>query len=143
VSGTHAVLEPHPIGTPEPRPSPWSGPYWEGLREGELRFQRCRDCGAITFNPAPLCSNCQSENLGWERSRGQGEIYSYTVVWRPQTPAFRVPYCAAIVAIDEGFQILANVIGCAPDAVDIGQRVTLECHPISERFHLPYFRPER
>ncbi len=139
--GGGALLAPHPPGVPEPTPSRWSQPYWEGLRAGELRFQRCRHCKEITHNPAPVCAHCLSEDLDWEVSAGRGTIYSYTTVWRPQTPAFRVPYCAAIVDVDEGFQMLANVIGCPPGDVHIGMRVTFESHPISERFWLPYFRP--
>ena len=136
------TLEPHPPGIPEPTPSRWSQPYWDGLRRGELLFQRCADCGGITFNPAPACAHCLSDRLEWEASAGTGAIYSWTVVWRPQTPAFRVPYATAIVDVDEGFQMLANVIGCEPDDVRVGLRVRVEFHPVSERTTLPYFRPE-
>src|SRR5439155_444028 len=58
VHGRHAgrertavsTLEPQPAGAiPVPRPSRLSQPYWEGCAAGELRFQRCRDCGAVVF----------------------------------------------------------------------------------------------
>jgi uncharacterized OB-fold protein len=64
------------------------------------------------------------------------------VVWRPQTPAFAVPYVAAIVDLDEGYQMLANVIGCEPEDVAVGLRVVVEFHPIGGGFVLPYFRPD-
>jgi uncharacterized OB-fold protein len=134
-------LLPHPEGVPVPNPSPWSRPYWDGLARGELLFQRCEDCGGATFNPAPICAHCASDRLAWERSAGGGAIYSWTVIWRPQTPAFRVPYAAAIVDVDEGFQVLANLIGCRPSELAVGRRVTFETHPIGEGFSLPYFRP--
>jgi uncharacterized protein len=140
-AGADPVLAPHPEGVPVPKPAPWSVPYWDGLRRGELLFQRCAVCGGATFNPAPVCQHCASDELGWERSGGQGTIYSWTVVWRPQTPAFRVPYAAAIVDVDEGFQMLANVIGCRPSELAVGAPVAFEAHPIGEGFVLPYFRP--
>jgi uncharacterized protein len=139
--GQDPELLPHPPGVPVPNPSPWSRPYWEGLTRGELLFQRCADCGGATCNPAPICAHCASDRLGWERSAGQGEIYSWTVIWRPQTPAFRVPYAAAIVDLDEGFQMLANVVGCRPSELAVGQRVAFETHPIADDVALPYFRP--
>jgi uncharacterized protein len=136
-----AVLQPHPAGVPVPNPSPWSVPYWDGLRRGELVFQRCAECGGATFNPAPVCQHCASDRLGWERSAGVGVVYSWTVIWRPQTPAFRVPYAAVIVDVEEGFQMLANVIGCRPSEIAVGMRVAFEPHPIGDGFVLPYFRP--
>jgi uncharacterized protein len=140
-AGGDVVLQPHPVGVPVPRPSPWSVPYWDGLCRGELLFQRCAECGGATFNPAPVCQHCASDRLGWERSAGAGTVYSWTVIWRPQTPAFRVPYAAVIVDVDEGFQMLANVIGCAPTELVVGMRVSFEPHPIGDGFVLPYFRP--
>jgi uncharacterized OB-fold protein len=136
-----ATLTPHPEGIPLPEPSLVSAPFWEGARVGELRYQRC-PAGHPVFNPAPRCRCCGSSDLTWERSAGFGAVYSSSVVWRPQTPAFAVPYVAAIVALDEGYQMLANVIGCEPEDVVVGLRVAVEFHPIGGGFVLPYFRPD-
>ncbi len=86
-------------------------------------------------------AHCASRNLTWEKSAGTGAVYSWTAVWRPQTPDFTVPYVAVIVDMDEGWQILSNIIGCEHDAVEIGQRVAVEFHPITDGVMLPYFRP--
>jgi uncharacterized OB-fold protein len=135
------VLQPHPEGIPVPSPSPISRPYWDGCRRGELLYERCADCGHAVFEPAPRCRWCASVRLEWARSNGTGSVYSWSVVWRPQTPAFAVPYVCAIVDVDEGYQMLANVIGCRPDEVRSGMRVAVEFHPIGGGFALPYFRP--
>jgi hypothetical protein len=119
-----------------------SQPYWDGCSRHELLFQRCGACGGITHTPAVLCAHCCARELTWETSAGTGTIYSYTIVWRPQTPAFTVPYCPIIVDVDEGWQILSNLIGCGDEAVEVGMRVRVEFHPIPDGFHLPYFRPE-
>ena len=126
---------------PVPYPSVVSRPYWEGCRRDELLFQRCGDCDGITHTPAVMCAHCVSRKLSWERSAGTGAVYSWTTVWRPQTPAFTIPYTAIIVDVDEGWQMLSNLIGCEHDAVDVGMRVEVEFHPLNDEITLPYFRP--
>ena len=135
------LLEPQRGAIPAPRPSTLTQPYWDGCNRGELLFQRCGVCGHATHTPAYLCANCTSQDLTWERSVGTGAIYSWTTVWRPQIPAFEVPYVAIIVDMDEGWQVLSNLIGCEHDAVEIGTRVAVEFHPIERGYQLPYFRP--
>jgi uncharacterized OB-fold protein len=139
------MLEPQSTAVPAPYPSVVSAPYWDGLRRHELLFQRCAACNGITHTPAPICAHCLGEDLAWEQSAGTGTIYSWTMVWRPQTPAFEVPYCPVIVDVDEGWQILSNLIGIDTDQVDArfqaGLRVQVEFHPIADGFVLPYFRP--
>jgi uncharacterized protein len=135
------ALVPHPEGIPLPQPTATSEPYWDGCKRGELLFQRCQSCGRAIFNPAPICRWCTSSKLEWERSQGIGTVYSWTEVWRPQTPAFATPYVPAIIDLDEGYQMIANVIGCEHDAVKVGMRVSVEFHPIGEGLMLPYFVP--
>ena len=88
-----------------------------------------------------MCAHCTAQDLTWERSAGTGAIYSWTTVWRPQIPAFHTPYAAIIVDMDEGWQVLSNLIGCPIDDVEIGLRVEVEFHEIEGGFTLPYFRP--
>lgn len=135
------LLVPQPEGIPLPSPSELSRPYWEALAAGELRFQRCGACGAATHTPAVMCATCTSRDLTWEVSSGLGEVYSWTVVWRPQTPAFTVPYAPVIVAMDEGWHLLSNLIGCEHDEVAVGLPVRVELHPVGDGVHLPYVRP--
>ncbi len=136
-----ALLKPHPQGIPLPSPTVVSRPYWEACRRGELLYQRCQGCGRPVFNPATICRWCNSIDLQWKRAHGTGTVYSWSTVWRPQTPAFAVPYVAAIIDVDEGYQMIANIIGCEPDAVYCGMKVAVEFHPIGGGFSLPYFRP--
>lgn len=124
---------------PRPVPGPVSAPYWDGCREGRLLFQRCRECTAPTHTPAMLCSVCSSRELVWEQSSGRGVIYSWTRVWRPVTPAFEVPYVPLVVTMEEGWWMLANLVGCEHDAVAVGLPVEVEFHTFDDGFALPYF----
>ena len=56
-------------------------------------------------------------------------------------PAFVVPYVPIVVAMDEGWQVLSNLIGCEVDDAEVGLRVQVEFHPIPGGSQLPYFRP--
>ena len=135
------ILTPQTGDITRPVPGPVSAPYWEGTAAGELRFQRCSSCGGATHTPAVLCAHCAGRDMAWEASSGRGEVYSWTVVWRPATPAFEVPYAPVIVAMEEGWHVLSAMVECEHDAVAVGMGVEVVFHPIGEGIVLPYFRP--
>jgi len=123
---------------PLPRPTELSRPHWDGCRAGVLRVQRCRSCRSYTFIPQPLCTTCHTGDLEWTTSRGEGAVYSFTVVHRAPHPSFATPYVVAIVALDEGFEMLANV-ACDPSELAIGMRVRVAFRALSSEISLPYF----
>jgi hypothetical protein len=136
------LLQPQPAGsTPLPSPTVTSRPYWEGCARRELLFQRCRQCGAAIHNPAVICGRCWGRELNWERSSGAGSVYSWTVVWRPQSPALSVPYAPIIVDLEEGWQLLSCLVGCEHDEVMAGMLVMVEFLEAGPEVWLPYFRP--
>ena len=135
------VLLPNVEGIPVPRPTGDSAPYWEGCRAGELRYMRCTICDQVVFEPRPLCPRCHSTEVRWESSAGTGTVYSWSVVWRPMTPAFTVPYAPAIVRVDEGFDIVTALVGCTPDEIHDGQRVKVQFHAVDDVITLPFFAP--
>jgi uncharacterized OB-fold protein len=119
--------------------SPVSTPFWRGCQTGELRYQRCQACGLSNFPPTEHCRQCLSDELRWEQSGGVGEIYSWTLVHRPVTAEFAPPYAPAIVTLDEGYQMLTNIVGVAPDDLAIGMRVRVQFHAVGPDVTLPYF----
>ncbi len=133
---------------PQSGPVPHAGshlslPFWQGCRAGELRYQSCDACGAANFPPSEHCRQCLSADLRWERSGGLGEIYSWTVVHRPVTAEFEPPYAPAIVTLDEGYQMLTNIVGMAPADLVIGLRVRVQFHVVGADVTLPYFTGPR
>jgi hypothetical protein len=119
-----------------------SAPYWEGTRAGELRAQRCLDCGHLRFPPAVLCPKCLGENLEWRRLSGRGRIYTYIVVHRPQHPAFfaDAPYNVAIVELEEGIRLHSSIVDCAPAELRVGLPVAVVFDRINDEVTLPRFR---
>jgi uncharacterized protein len=120
-----------------------SVPFWEGCRTEELRYQCCDACGAANFPPTEHCRQCLSAELRWKPSSGRGEIYSWTVVHRPVTAEFQPPYAPAIVTLDEGYQMLTNVVGVSPADLAIGMRVQVQFHAVGDDVTLPYFTGQK
>jgi len=124
---------------PLPRPTELSQVHWDGCREGKLRVQRCRSCATYVFIPQPCCTHCQSTALAWVETSGRGVVYSYTVVHRAPRPQFSAPYIVAIVAMEEGWHMLSNVVDCAPQDMAIGLAVTVRFKRMNDEITLPYF----
>ena len=61
------------------------------------------------------------------------------MVHRPVTPEFEPPYAPAIITLDEGYQMLTNVVGVAPDELAVGMRVQVQFHIVASDVTLPYF----
>jgi uncharacterized protein len=134
-------LEPQRGDIPMPVPQAGTRPFWDGCGRHQLMFLGCCSCGQALHAPALVCTNCRSRQLKWSQSNGLGTVYSWTMVWRPQTPAFVVPYSPILVELDEGWSLLSNLVGCDHLDVEIGMRVEVEFHEISSGALLPYFRP--
>jgi uncharacterized protein len=120
-----------------------SAPFWQGCRSGELRYQRCAACGQANFPPTEHCRQCLSAELQWATSAGDGEIYSWTVVYRPVTAEFEPPYAPAIITLDEGYQMLTNIVGVAPEDLVVGMRVQVQFEVVGPDVTLPYFTSQK
>jgi len=127
---------------PLPRPTEVSAPFWAGCARGQLLVQRCAACGWYVFVPEPCCTRCTSFELEWVESLGQGTVYSFSVVWRPQQPAFDTPYIAVIVELAEGWKTLTNLVECDPSEVYVDMPVEVTFRRMSDEITLPYFRPQ-
>lgn len=128
---------------PLPRfPQPDTAPFWDATRDGRLTYQVCRRCRGIVFYPRAHCTHCTSLDLESRTSTGRGTIYTFTVIRQHGHPFFRsrVPYVVAFIDLEEGFRMLAEVSGVAPEDVRVGQRVGLEWEDCGE-VRVPVFTP--
>jgi uncharacterized OB-fold protein len=127
---------------PLPELEGFSGDFYGFCKSGELRFQRCADCGAWRHVPRELCAECGSWSWSWERSSGKGQVFTWTVVGRALHPAFgdSVPYAPVVVEMEEGVRLLSEVVDCAPDALEIGMPVEVLFDPVTDEISLPRFR---
>lgn len=128
---------------PTPSPTQATQPFWDATAEGKLLVQRCGDCHQTQSVPRLFCRHCMSENLQWETSAGLGRIYTFTVNHRAANPHMtdKLPYVVAVVQLDEGTRLMANIVGAAPETVRIGNRVRVCFLPLTETLSLPQFEP--
>ncbi|MBP8926365.1 MAG: OB-fold domain-containing protein [Pseudomonadales bacterium] len=119
-----------------------SGEFYAWCRQGELRFQRCTDCGTFRHVPRELCAQCNSFAWEWARSSGRGAVYTWTVVQRALHPAFvdATPMAPVVVEMEEGVRLLGNMIDCAPQELAIGMSVEVEFEAVTPEVSLPRFR---
>jgi uncharacterized OB-fold protein len=128
---------------PLPTPRAESLPFWEGLRENELRLQRCDACSRVQFYPRPHCRYCGSTSLTWETLSGRGTVYTFTVIHRAPFEAFAqdVPYVLVVVELEEGPRLITNLVVDDPGAVAIDMPVEAVFDPVTDDITLLRFRP--
>jgi uncharacterized OB-fold protein len=129
-------------GLPLPLPGLDNAPFYEAARRGELRFQRCSDCGVFRHYPRPICPDCQSTRYSWELSSGRGVVHTWTIVHGPTLPAFQaeLPYNVVDVLLDEGVHFQSQVLDCAPAEIRAGLQVQAVFVPVSNEITLVKFR---
>lgn len=123
--------------------------FWRWCASGELRVQRCRECGRRRFPPRPLCPSCRSFDHDWEQLSGRGTVWSFVVAHPPLLPAYgeQAPYNVVVVELDEdpGLRMVGNVVtapGDRLDAVDphsitVGDRVRVVFDPFDDDVAVP------
>jgi uncharacterized OB-fold protein len=122
--------------------------YWEGCGRHELVLQRCLDCGTVQHRPRALCVSCLSDGIEHFAASGRGTVHTFTVIHQNGLPMFRdaCPYVLAYVALEEGPQLMTNIVGCDVEAVEIGMPVVVEfcdveSHASEGALAVPRFRP--
>ncbi|MBC6462040.1 OB-fold domain-containing protein [Actinomadura sp. HBU206391] len=126
-------------------PAPAIGPdtrfFWDGVAEGELRVQKCEECGRLRHPPGPMCPHCHALERGHVVASGRGELHSYVVHHHPPVPGRATPYVVGLVELEEGVRMVGNVIGCSPGDVRIGMPVRLAFERVGDDLTLPQWTP--
>ncbi|MFD5811258.1 Zn-ribbon domain-containing OB-fold protein [Rhodococcus aetherivorans] len=118
-------------------------PYWRGAAEGRLLLTRCEECSTYVWIPRPYCPVDQAPTR-WVEASGKGTVYSHTTVHRGERSYSKsAPFVLAYVELAEGPRIMSNIVGCAPDEVEIGMPVTVTFDPVDddEQYAIPRFKP--
>ncbi len=94
---------------------------------------QCSKCKALYFPPRELCKKCKSTKLTPYKFKGAGEVVTYTVI-RVAPTGFEMlaPYALAIIQLEEGPRLTAQIADCDPEKVSIGDKVQLAFRRISE-----------
>jgi uncharacterized OB-fold protein len=98
---------------PRPIPDALTQPYWDAVAEGRLLVQRCDACERHQWYPRAHCVVCGAADPAWVEAKGTGRLHTFTVLEKTPNPEFQgeLPYVLAIVELDEGVRVAANVVG--------------------------------
>lgn len=124
------------------KPMSFTKPFWEATREKKLLIQYCRDSKKYQFFPRPTSIYTGKRNLEWREVSGNGFVYSYTITRRTRPP-FRgnEPFAIAMVELDEGVRIMADLINVTEDQIKIGMKVKPIWIPLPEGYNLVAYEP--
>jgi uncharacterized OB-fold protein len=125
-------------------------------RHWRLRNQRyglvgevCPHCQSKIFPPRDVCPECGEDARTSYQFTGRGSVYSYTTVYdAPAGFEGNAPYTVALVRLEEGPMVTAQVTDINSQSVEIGmpvEMVTRKLRSDGDRGMLVYgykFRPQ-
>lgn len=86
----------------------------------------CPHCENKIFPPRDVCPECGGEAKTLFTFSGKGEVYSYTTVYEaPSGFDNNAPYTVALVKLDEGPMVTAQLTDVDQEAVQIGMPVEM------------------
>ncbi len=95
-------------------------------KEGVFTGKKCRSCGTHFVGFPVYCLKCSSHDLEPVELSREGILQTYTVIYTP--PAGwqgEVPYILGSVELEEGVDILTEVIDLPKDEVKIGMKMKM------------------
>jgi uncharacterized OB-fold protein len=101
--------------------------HWRLKRQRyTLTGEICPHCNAKIFPPRDVCPECGDEAKAEFEFSGRGKVYSYTEIYNaPEEFEDSVPYTVALVQLDEGPVITAQLTDLGDQDVEIGMPVEM------------------
>jgi hypothetical protein len=99
--------------------------HWrENIKRYRLLGTKCVSCGKIHYPRRTVCPSCKSREMEEYQFKGSGKLYSYTIIRSPpEGYEFCKPYAAALIELEEGEIITAQLTDCNFDDLEIGMPV--------------------
>jgi len=92
-----------------------------------LTGSECKRCNEKFFPRRTVCPNCRRRGKIEDiRFLGEGEVYSYTIIHVASRGfEFLKPYVIALIRLEEGPLLTAQIVDCKPEEVEVGRKVTV------------------
>ena len=92
----------------------------------QLVGEVCPHCEAKLFPPRDICPDCGGEAKQLFAFSGRGEVYSHTTVYdAPAGFEENAPYTVALVKLEEGPRVTAQLTALGDQGVEIGTPVEM------------------
>lgn len=127
--------------------------YNQYLSEHRLMGSRCVKDGAVYFPPRAMCAQDFSSEMEWVEFSGRGKLAAFSIIYIGPNQMIEAgynrknPYCAAIIELEEGPKVSAQVLEVDvlhPETIQIGmpvQAVFIERGPEENKQTFLAFRP--
>jgi uncharacterized OB-fold protein len=108
--------------------------YWREIPQRyRMEAKKCKKCGKIYFPPRVICSGCKSHDFELLKLKDEGKLLTYTVIRvAPSQFVDQTPYAMGIVKLDDGVNLLAQIVDCEPEQLQIGMKLKLEFRKIQQ-----------
>ena len=101
---------------------------------------QCGVCNKIYFPPRESCPFCRRKSMDKMKNiklKGRGKIVTYSIVYEaPEQFEGQAPYPIAIIELEEGPRITAQIVDCDIREVKIGMDVESTFRKIQEDGHI-------
>lgn len=109
-------------------------------REWRVRQQRyrlvgevCDTCGRVLFPPRDTCPHCAEQAQTKHALSGRGEVFSFSTMYdAPEGFEEYVPYTVALIKLEEGPMVTAQLTDVRPEEVQIGMPVEMVTRKLRE-----------
>ncbi len=108
--------------------------HWR-LRDQRYRLigGECEDCGDKFFPQRQICPQCKSKRVRPHRFSGDGKVYSHTFIYdAPAGYEQLIPYVGALVQLDEGPLVTAQLTDVDINDIQIGMPVEMVTRRLRE-----------
>ena len=91
-----------------------------------LEAGKCKQCVNISFPPRLVCPKCKSKSFETVKLSREGKILTFTIIRvGPDKFSKETPYAVAIIELNDGVRLSAQVTDCDVNKVEIGAKVKL------------------
>ena len=102
---------------------------WRHIQQRyNLIGSKCNTCGELFFPSRVVCPNLEPFQFS-----GKGKIFTYSVI-RSAPDDFKkvAPYAVAVIELEEGAKLTAQLVDCDVDNLEIGDPVEMVFRKIRE-----------
>lgn len=114
--------------------------FWREIPERyNFMANKCESCDKVYFPPRESCPYCRRKSIGKMKEiklKGKGEVVTYTIIHvGPDDFEEQTPYPIAIIKLEEGPYVTAQIVDCPLDQVKIGMNVESTFRKIQQDGH--------
>lgn len=109
--------------------------FYQFLNQHKLMGSRCTRDGQVFLPPRAMCPHDFGADMEWVAFSGRGTLAAFSIVHIGPSPMIEAgydrqnPYCAAIIALEEGPKISAQLLDIDvhhPETIQIGMPVVVD-----------------